>query len=71
MKTLTEDLAKDPPCKSTTPDEIDIKVHSLISNIKTVMTLAILKARLSPKSVPGFDEGCKEIQMEGRSLKKI
>ena len=70
-KTLTEELAKDPPCTSTTPDELDIKVHSLISAIDTAMTLAIPKARLSPKSVPGFDEECKEIQMKARRLKKI
>lgn len=35
------------------------------------MALAISKARLSPKSVPGFDEECKEIQMKARKLKKI
>ena len=70
-KTLTEELAKDPPCTSTTPNELDIKVHSLINAIDIAMTLAIPKARLSPKSVPGFDEECKEMQMKARRLKKI
>ena len=70
-KTLTEELAKDPPYTSTTPDELDIRVHSLISDIDTTMTLAISKARLSPKSVTEFDEECKEIQMKARKLKKI
>ena len=70
-KALIEELAKDPPCISTTPNELDIKVYSLINAIDIAMTLAIPKARLSPKSVPGFDEECKEIQIKARRLKKI
>ncbi len=70
-KTLTKRLAKDPLCLSIMPDELDIKVHSLISDIDTPITLAVSKATLSPKSVPGFDEGCKERQMKARIIKKI
>ncbi len=70
-KTLTEELAKDLPSTSMTPDELDIKVHSLISAINTAMNLAIFKARLSPKSVLGFDGGCKEIKIKAKRLKKI
>ena len=32
-KTLAEELAKDPSCTSTTPNELDIKVYSLINAI--------------------------------------
>ena len=70
-KTLVEELAKNSPCTSTTPNKLDSKVHSLINAIDIAMTLAIPKARLSPKSVPRFDEECKEIQMKARRLKKI
>ena len=70
-KTLTEELAKDLPSSSTTPNELDIKVHFLINAIDMAMTLVIPKARLSPKSVPGFDEECKKMQMKARRLKKI
>ena len=70
-KALTEELAKDLPRTSTTPNELDIKVHFLINAINIAMTLAIPKARLSSKSVPGFDEECREIQMKARRLKKI
>ena len=69
-KTLAKELAKDPSCTSTTPNELDSKVHSLINIIDIAMTLAIPKARLFPKSVPGFDEECKEIQMKARRFKK-
>lgn len=70
-KTLIEELAKDPLCISTTPNELDTKVCSLINAIDTAMALAIPKVRLSPRSVPGFDKECKEIQMKARRLKKI
>ncbi len=70
-KTLTENLAKDLLCTSTTLDELEIKICSLIGDIDTAMTLAILKARLSSKSVSGFYEECKKIQMKARRLKKI
>ena len=70
-KTLTERLAKNLLCTSTTLDELEIKICSLISDIDIAMTVAILKAKLSPKSVPGFYEECKEIQMKAKRLKKI
>ena len=69
-KTLTEELANDPSYTSIMPNKLDFKFHSLINVINIAMTLAIPKARLSPKSVPGFDEECKEMQMKARRLKK-
>lgn len=70
-KTLVDKLAKDLFYTFITPNELDIKVHSLINAINIAMTLAISKARLSLKLVPGFDEECKKIQMKARKLKKI
>ena len=70
-KTFTKELAKDPLQTSTTPNELDIKVHSLINAIDIAITLAILKARFSPKLIPRFDKKYKEIQMKARRLKKI
>ncbi len=70
-KMLTEELAKDSSFTSTTLDSLDIQVHFLISVVDTAITFAILKASLFPKSVERFDEGCKEIQMKTRRLKKI
>ncbi len=46
-------------------------MYSLIGAIETAIALAILKARISPKSVPEFDEKCKETQMKARRQKKI
>ncbi len=46
-------------------------MYFLISAIETAIALAIPKARLSPKSVPGFDKECKETQMKAGRLKKI
>lgn len=71
QKTLIEELAKDLLCTFITPNELHIKVYSLISAIDTTMILAIPKTRLSPKSVPEFDKECKEMQMKARKLKKI
>ena len=65
-----EELAKDSPSSSTIPNELDIKVHSLINAINMAMAPAILKARLSPKSVPRFDEECKKMQIKAKKLKK-
>ncbi len=70
-KMLTQEPAKNRLCTSTTPDELDIKVYSLINAIDTSITLAIPKAMLSLKSVPGFNGECKEIQMKARRPKKI
>ena len=70
-KALIEELAKDPPYTSTTPNELDIKFYSLINAIDIAMTLAIPRARLSLNSVPGFDEECKKILIKARKLKKI
>ena len=70
-KALLEELVKDPPRHSQTANELDAQVYSLIGAIETAIAQAIPKARLSPKSVPGFDEECKEMQMKARRLKKI
>ena len=70
-KALLEELVKDPPRHSQTANELDAQVYSLIGAIETAIAQAIPKARLSPKSVPGFDEECKETQMKARRLKKI
>lgn len=43
----------------------------MIDAIDIAMIFAILKARLSSKSVPGFEKKCKEIQIKGRKLKNI
>ncbi len=70
-KGLLEELVKDPPRHSQTANELDEQVYSLIGAIETAIAQAIPKARQSPKSVPGFDEECKEMQMKARRLKKI
>ena len=68
---LKEELTKNLPSPCTTAEQLDVQVDSLISAINTAMNLAISKAKVSPKSVPGFDEKCKEVQMKARRLKKI
>ena len=70
-KSLLEELVKDPPCHTQTANKLDAQVYSLIGAIETAIALPIPKARLSPKSVLGFDEKCKETQMKARRLKKI
>ncbi len=70
-KTLLEELVNDPPCHFQTANELDAQMYSLIGKIETAIALAIPKARLLPKSVPGFDEECKETQMKARRLKKM
>ncbi len=58
-KAPLEELVKDPSHHSQTANELDARVYSLIGTIETAITQAIPKARLSPKSVPEFDEECK------------
>ncbi len=70
-KALLEELVKDPPRHSQTTNELDAQVYSLIGAIETTIAEAIPKVRLLPKSVPGFDEECKEMQMKTGKLKKI
>lgn len=55
IKTLIKELANDSLSTTTTLNELDINATDI------AMTLAIPKARLSLKSVPGFDKECKEI----------
>ena len=68
---LKEELAKNPPSPCTTPEQLDTQINSLISTINTAMDLAIPRANVSLKSVPGFDEKCKKVQMKAKRLKKI
>ncbi len=70
-KALLEKLVKDPPRHSQTAKKLNAQVYSLICAIEIVIALAILKARLLPKSVPGFDKKCKKTQMKARRLKNI
>lgn len=70
-KTLAKELAKDLPCTSIIRNKLDIKMYSLIHGIDTVITLAIPKAKLSPKSISKFDKECEEIQIKEKKLKKI
>lgn len=70
-KKLKEELTKNLPSLYTTAEQLDAQVDSLISAINTAMNLAIPKAKISPKSIPEFDEKCKEVQMKARRLKKI
>lgn len=60
-KMPTKELAKDPLCTSIISNKLDMKAHSLINAIDIAMSLAIPKAKLSSKSVLGFDEECKKM----------
>ena len=70
-KKLKKELAKNPLSLCTTVEELNVQVDSLINTINTTINLAIPKAKVSPKLVPGFDEKCKKVQMKARRLKKI
>lgn len=70
-KTLTEKLGKDPSCTSITFNKLNINIYSLMKAIDIVMSIAIPKARLFPKSVPRFDKRCKKIQIDAKRLEKI
>lgn len=70
IKTLQHNLANIPHLPSRTAKELDEKVLSLVKAIDTAIDISIPKARLCPKSIPGFDEECKDHQMRARRLKK-
>ena len=70
IETLQKSLALIPSTPSNTAKELDKKTISLIEAIDTAMEASIPKARLCPKSVPGFDENCKDAQMRAKRLKK-
>lgn len=70
-KTLLEELSKDPSRCSQIANKLNAPVYSLIDIIETVIAKAIPKAKLSPKSVLGFDKECKEKQIKVKRLKKI
>lgn len=71
METLQKSLAKISLTSSKTAKELDEKVISLVEAIEIAMDAFIPKARLCPRSVPGFDKDCKDAQMRARRLKKI
>lgn len=67
---LKKKFAKNSPNLCTIPKQLDALVNFLVSVINTAMDSAILKAEPSTKSVLGFDEKCKEVQIKARTLKK-
>ncbi len=71
IKTLQENLANIPLLPSRTTKELDEKALFLVKAIDTAIDISISKARLCPKSIPGFDEECKDTQMRAKRLKKI
>ncbi len=71
IKTLQQNLVNIPHLPSRTAKEFDEKVLSLVKAIDIAMDISIPKARLFPKSIPRFDEECKDAQMKARKLKKI
>lgn len=70
IETLQQNLVNISYLPSRTAKELDEKVLSLVKAIDTAMDTSIPKARLCPKSIPGFDEECKDAQMRARRLKK-
>ncbi len=70
-KALLEEVVIDLPRHPQTSNRLDARVYSLIYAIGAVIALTIPKARLSPKSVPIFDENCKKTQIKARRRKKI
>lgn len=60
-KMLAKKLVKYFPCIFKTLNKLDIKIHFLINAIDRIMTLAIYKAKLSPKYISRFDKECKKI----------
>ncbi len=71
IKTLKDDLANISLASSKTTDELDEKVISLVNAIDKAIDASTPKARLRPRSVPGFDKKCKGAQMRARRLKNI
>ena len=71
IKTLQQNLASISRLPSKTPEELDEKVISLVKAIDIAMDASIPKAKFCPKSIPGFDENCKDAQMRARRLKKV
>ena len=71
LKTLKDGLANISLASSKTTDELDEKVISLVNAIDKAIDVSTPRARLCPRSVPGFDEECKGAQMRARRLKKI
>ncbi len=71
IKTLQQNLVNIPHLPSWIAKELDEKVLSLVKAIDTAMDISIPKTRLCSKSIPGFDEQCKDAQMRARRLKEI
>lgn len=52
-------------------NELDDQVELLVNIIDEAMNMSTLKQQLCAQSISGFDEDCKEAQMQARRLKKI
>ena len=59
IKTLQQNLVSISRLPSKTPKELDEKVIFLVKAIDIAMDASIPRAKLCPKSIPGFDENCK------------
>lgn len=70
IETLKEGLAEIPLTPSKTAKELDGKVISLVNAINEAIEVLIHKARLCPRSVPGFNDGCKNVQIRTKEIKK-
>lgn len=70
-KTLLKELNKILSYFFQSKNELDTKMHTLVNAIDLAILMVIPKIRQSPKSVAGFDEEFKEMQMKVRKLKKI
>ena len=66
LSELTDDVRTAP--RST--QELDQQVGILITALTKAIEVSTLILRVSPRSVLGFDEECKEAQMRARRLKK-
>lgn len=71
IETLQQNLANIPHLPSRTAKKLDEKVLFLVKAIDIATDISIPKARLCPKSIPRFDEECKDAQIIARRLKKI
>lgn len=71
IKTLKKNLAYISYTFATTAQELDEKVSLLIKTIEIAIDASIPLSRLCSKSVPRFDESCKDAQMKARRPKKI
>lgn len=69
-KILSQDLCILPWLPILSETELDSQVELLIKIIVRAMNKSTPKQRLCARSMPGFDEECKELQMRAHRLKK-